>query len=102
MTIALNRMDEHVDPVVFYRDIRPFLGGYSGKAFAKTGGLVFEGVSERPFKLTGGTAAQSPSMQTLDILLGIRYPPAAEQFYEDSRKYMPVEQRQYLQYNLHI
>lgn len=97
MVIALNSMHEHLDPVVFYRDIRPFLSGFSGKAFAKTGGLIMQGVSERPFNLKGGSAAQSPTLQTLDRVLGIGHLPEAQDTLDEALIYMPFEQRNLIQ-----
>lgn len=84
MATALKRMDENLDPVVFYRDFRPYLCGYTGKPFEKKGGLIFEGVSEHPWKLKGGSSAQSPAVHALDRVLGIRHPPAEQEFLDET------------------
>lgn len=34
-------------------------------------GLIYEGVSEVPFKFAGGSAAQVPEIQAIDIFLSI-------------------------------
>jgi len=65
MLAILNQMPEKCEPFVFYHRIRPFIASWPDP------GVVYEGVSETPQKLIGGSAAQSPLIQALDAGLDI-------------------------------
>lgn len=49
----LLEMPKHVDPLTFFRKIRPFLSGTKSGKYAEWRGIVFEGVSNTPLLLTG-------------------------------------------------
>ncbi|KNC84288.1 hypothetical protein SARC_03489 [Sphaeroforma arctica JP610] len=74
MTNIILRMFEKCDATVYYRDIRPFFGGWRGNPVLPNG-LVYEGVSDIPFEYAGGSAGQSSLLQAIDIALGIHHSP---------------------------
>ncbi|MEO8452815.1 MAG: indoleamine 2,3-dioxygenase [Gemmatimonadota bacterium] len=89
VTDVLGRMYERCSPAAFYRQVRPWLTGWTEP------GVVYEGVSETPHRLTGGSAAQSPLIQAFDAVLGVAHPsPASGPFLLEMRGYMrPVHRR---------
>lgn len=76
LTAILLRTQEHCDPYIFYRRVRPYLAGWPEP------GLVYEGVSETPVQLAGGSAAQSSLFQAIDAALGVSHE------HEDSRPFL--------------
>lgn len=76
LTGILLRTLEKCDPYIFYRRVRPYLTGWPEP------GIVYEGVSETPVKLAGGSAAQSSLFQAIDAALGISHE------HEDSRPFL--------------
>ncbi|WP_437626178.1 hypothetical protein [Sorangium sp. So ce1151] len=72
MTAALNdireilaRMPERCDPYVFYRRLRPFLGGWPEP------GVIYAGIDDTPRRFGGSSGAQSPLLQLFDATLGV-------------------------------
>nr|P51537.2 RecName: Full=Myoglobin [Haliotis madaka]AAB31096.1 myoglobin [Haliotis madaka]BAA09586.1 indoleamine dioxygenase-like myoglobin [Haliotis madaka]BAI22679.1 myoglobin [Haliotis discus] len=96
MQTALARMNENLTPEHFYNGVRPFLNGFGGPASPISGGLVYEGVSDKPVTMIGGSAAQSSTMQVLDGLLGITHSPEKQAFLDEIRNYMPPSHKQML------
>lgn len=88
MLLTLQRMPEQCDPHIFFHRIRPFLASWPEP------GVVYEGVSTRPHRLVGGSAAQSSLLQALDAGLGIRH---ASPFLREMRDYMPPPHRRFIQ-----
>ncbi|XP_074648326.1 indoleamine 2,3-dioxygenase 2-like [Tubulanus polymorphus] len=91
------RLHDECDPHVFYNEIRPFLGGYGGDNSPFPDGVVFEGVSDEKFKLSGGSAAQSSSMQCFDEALGIHIQPEKKNFLIEMRNYMPPAHKSFIE-----
>lgn len=92
VNVALLRIYERCDPRIFYLRIRPWLAGYDQS------GIVFEGVSETPFKLNGGSAAQSSLIQAYDAALGIEHiHPESRPFLMLMRDYMPPDHRRFVE-----
>jgi len=92
LTEILRRTPEKCDPYIFYKRVRPYLTGWPEP------GIVYEGVSETPVKLAGGSAAQSALFQAIDAALGISHE------HEDSRpfllamrRHMPPKHRAFLE-----
>ena len=92
LTEILRRTPEKCDPYIFYKRVRPYLTGWPEP------GIVYEGVSETPVKLAGGSAAQSSLFQAIDAALGISHE------HEDSRPFllamrghMPPKHRAFLE-----
>ncbi len=92
LTEILRRTPEKCDPYIFYKRVRPYLTGWPEP------GIVYEGVSETPVKLAGGSAAQSSLFQAIDAALGISHE------HEDSRpfllamrRHMPPKHRAFLE-----
>ncbi|XP_048259227.1 myoglobin [Haliotis rufescens] len=96
MQTTLARMNENLTPEHFYNGVRPFLNGFGGPASPISGGLVYEGVSDKPVTMIGGSAAQSSTMQVLDGLLGITHSPEKQAFLDEIRNYMPPSHKQML------
>ncbi|KAF6038818.1 IDO2 [Bugula neritina] len=61
------RMHEGLDADKFYHELRPYLGGWDKI------GMIYEGVSDRPIKMTGGSAAQCTGIQAIDIFLQVQH-----------------------------
>ena len=88
---VLMRMYEKCAPSIFFLRVRPYLAGW------ETDGLIFEGVSDTPLKLHGGSAAQSSLIQAYDAGLGITHTrPETRPFLTLMRDYMPPRHRQFL------
>ncbi len=89
---ALLRIYEKCEPFIFYTRIRPFLTGWDKD------GIIFEGVSNEPLKLHGGSAAQSSLIQAFDAGLGIEHlHPETQPFLLLMRDYMPPKHRRFVE-----
>jgi len=89
---TLMRMPENCDPYVFYHRVRPVLTGWEAP------GVVYEGVSDRPKKFYGGSAAQSPLVQALDAALGVKHVDQETSSYLlEMRRYMLPKHRQFIE-----
>ncbi|KFQ37621.1 Indoleamine 2,3-dioxygenase 2, partial [Mesitornis unicolor] len=96
MSGALKRMHDYVDPAVFYTVIRIFLSGWKDNPAVRAG-LRYEGVSEEPLALSGGSAAQSTVLHAFDELLGIRHRQESAAFLLRMRDYMPWPHRAFVE-----
>lgn len=88
MLKTLRRMPEQCDPHIFFYRIRPFLSSWPQS------GVIYEGVSEQPQLLVGGSAAQSSLLQALDAGLGVRH---TGRFLREMRDYMPPPHRRFVE-----
>ncbi len=92
LTGILLRTPEQCDPYIFYRRVRPYLTGWPEP------GIVYEGVSETPVKLAGGSAAQSSLFQAIDAALGISHEhDDSRPFLLAMRGHMPPSHRAFLE-----
>ncbi|KGG52542.1 indoleamine 2,3-dioxygenase 1 [Mitosporidium daphniae] len=95
--MLLERIHEHCVPSVFYNGLRPYLSGWNTPGFDKMGGLKFGSAPDAPiYTSTGGSAAQSPLIQVLDALFGVRHlpnPDGSPNYLYLIRKYMPKADR---------
>ncbi|KAL0964473.1 hypothetical protein UPYG_G00324340 [Umbra pygmaea] len=89
-------MHRHVDPTEFHGTLRIFFSGWRDNPLLP-GGLVYEGVGEDPVKLSGGSAAQSSSIQCFDALLGICHEDHAASFLKRMQEYMLPSHRQLIE-----
>ncbi|XP_051896961.1 indoleamine 2,3-dioxygenase 1 [Pristis pectinata] len=96
MNHALRKMDEHVDPAVFYGIIRLFLSGWKDNPVFPEG-LLYEGVWENPRQFSGGSAAQSSTLQSFDEFLGIHHNEESAAFLHRMRDYMPPAHKAFIQ-----
>jgi indoleamine 2,3-dioxygenase len=88
---ALERQREWTDPHVFFHRVRPFVQGWPAP------GVVYEGVSDEPRALIGGSAGQSSVMQALDAVLGIEHArPQTGAYLRLLRSYMPPAHRRFV------
>jgi indoleamine 2,3-dioxygenase len=112
----LERMYESCDPHVFYHRIRPFLAGSKNMADAGLpNGVMFDdGSGQQPYvQFSGGSNAQSSTIQFFDIVLGVEHRPTGEKrtepgnpalsgpshgFIQDMRNYMPGPHRRFLEH----
>lgn len=112
----LGRMHERCDPMVFYRQIRPFLAGSKNMASAGLPRGVYydEGDGKGKWmQLRGGSNGQSSLIQFLDIVLGVDHVASGNvspekndgrggirkelSFHEEVRGYMPGPHRRFLE-----
>ena len=96
MLQALTVMYEGCNPTFYYVKVRPFQAGSKGLDVLPDG-ILYEGVDPRPKKYFGGSAAQSTSVQVIDIFmsgkLGIS---SSEDFLLEVREHMPPKHRKFL------
>ncbi|CAJ1067242.1 indoleamine 2%2C3-dioxygenase 2-like isoform X1 [Xyrichtys novacula] len=85
-------MHNHVDPTVFHGKLRIFLSGWRDNPLLPRG-LLYEGVSDEPIFLSGGSAAQSSAIQCFDTLLCIQHEDETGVFLTRMRDYMPPAHR---------
>ena len=92
MRDELAQLHEGCRPATFYHQHRPLLSGWKGNPSLPKG-LIYEGVSEEPVQLSGGSAAQSASLQLLDAGLGVVHHGEEGEFLATMRdQYMPPNQ----------
>lgn len=100
---ALEQVRLWCDPATYYLRVRPFVTGWPAP------GVVYEGVSDEPRRLIGGSAAQSALLQLFDAMLGVQHadhpagaylrtvrsfmPPAHRAFVEDTERDTRVRER---------
>ncbi len=87
MLAILERMPEHCDPYIFYHRVRPYLSSWPDE------GVLYLEADLGRHRYSGGSAAQSSLIQSLDVALGIRH---ASPFLADMRNYMPPKHRQFI------
>ncbi|KAG9247065.1 Indoleamine 2,3-dioxygenase [Calycina marina] len=105
----IERMYEECKPEVFYHEIRPALAGSKNMAAAGLLRGVFydEGYGKGEWRqYSGGSNAQSSTIQFLDLVLGIRHfptkipgeePREKDSFHKEMRDYMPGGHRRFLE-----
>lgn len=92
ITAILARMPEKCDPYVFFHRIRRYVTGWDAP------GVIYEGVSDKPLMLAGGSAAQSALLQSLDAGLGVRHEAAeSSDFLRQMRDYIPPSHRRFIE-----
>ncbi|KAL4239444.1 Indoleamine 2 [Mactra antiquata] len=97
MKKAMSTMHERLSPETFYDCLRPFLTGWGGESSPLPDGIVYEGISDQPRKMTGGSAAQSSTVQCIDSVLGIKHEKDIREFLLNMRSYMPLPHRQFIE-----
>ncbi|XP_071336455.1 indoleamine 2,3-dioxygenase 2-like isoform X2 [Trachinotus anak] len=89
-------MHNHVDPTAFHGTLRIFISGWRDNPMLPRG-LLYDGVSNEPILLSGGSAAQSSAIQCFDALLGIQHEDETGAFLTRMRDYMPPAHRQLIE-----
>ncbi|XP_042358753.1 indoleamine 2,3-dioxygenase 2-like [Plectropomus leopardus] len=89
-------MHNHVDPTAFHGTLRIFVSGWRDNPMLPRG-LLYEGVSNEPILLSGGSAAQSSTIQCFDALLCIQHEDETGAFLTRMRDYMPPAHRQLIE-----
>ncbi|KAA8583678.1 hypothetical protein FQN60_014886 [Etheostoma spectabile] len=89
-------MHNHVDPTAFHGTLRIFVSGWRDNPMLPRG-LLYEGVSNEPILLSGGSAAQSSTIQCFDALLCIQHEDETRSFLTRMREYMPPAHRQLIE-----
>lgn len=103
---VLMKMEEMCDPHVFYFRLRPYLAGWKNMQSAGLEDGVYYGNETQPRILSGGSNAQSSSIQTLDLLLNVDHRATGESekahqanpFMSEMRKYMPGKHADFLEH----
>jgi indoleamine 2,3-dioxygenase len=91
MIAALMRIRERCDPYIFYHRIRPYLAGWPAP------GLVYSAASDAPQVWSGGSAAQSALLQSVDAALSIGHEkPVTRDFLNAMLQYMPPRHRAFV------
>ena len=91
MTTALMRIRERCEPFVFYHRIRTYLAGWPAP------GLLYSGAFAEPQVWSGGSAAQSALLQSIDAALTIEHArPVTRDFLTDMLRYMPPQHRAFV------
>ncbi|KFD53475.1 hypothetical protein M514_05581 [Trichuris suis] len=101
MREKIPRLKLHLDPFVFFNQLRPFLSGTNANVFKRHGGgIIFKGVGDEkaPVKLVGGSAAQSCTLQSLDALLGIEHVTDVDEFLSSTRRFMLPSHRRFIEW----
>ncbi|XP_043932966.1 indoleamine 2,3-dioxygenase 2-like [Protopterus annectens] len=96
MKNALKIMHDHVNPRIFYGIIRLFLSGWKDNP-AIPDGLLYEEVSQEPLQYSGGSAAQSTTLQCFDEFLGVVHTKECADFLNRMRDYMPPSHKAFIQ-----
>ncbi|XP_035982694.1 indoleamine 2,3-dioxygenase 2 isoform X2 [Fundulus heteroclitus] len=89
-------MHNHVEPNAFHGTLRIFVSGWRDNPMLPRG-LLYEGVSNEPILLSGGSAAQSSAIQCFDALLCIQHEGETGAFLTRMRDYMPPAHRQLIE-----
>ncbi|XP_060552507.1 myoglobin-like [Ruditapes philippinarum] len=96
MKKVVSTMHENLSAETFYDVMRPFLTGWGGDGSPLPDGIIYEGVSDKPRKMTGGSAAQSSTLQCIDAVLGVKHSQGNRDFLMNMRNYMPPSHREFL------
>lgn len=96
MRRTLSTMHDRLSAETFYDRMRPFLTGWGGDGSPLPDGVIYEGISSTPAKMTGGSAAQSSTLQCIDAVLGITHTQEIQAFLSNMRHYMPPAHREFL------
>ncbi|XP_026209688.1 indoleamine 2,3-dioxygenase 2-like [Anabas testudineus] len=89
-------MHKHVDPNEFHGTLRIFVSGWRDNPMLPNG-LLYEGVSNEPILLSGGSAAQSSAIQCFDALLCVQHEDETGGYLTRMRDYMPPAHRQLIE-----
>ena len=97
MNGLMSRMKEKCNPEVFFNILRIYLTGWTNLELFPNG-MIYEGVSEKPLRYNGGSAAQSSLIQVFDILFEVDHVKYGSSiFLKNMRDYMPLKHRQFLE-----
>ena len=89
---ALEAVRRWCDPATYYLRVRPFVAGWPPP------GVIYEGVSDEPRRLIGGSAAQSALLQLFDAMLGVHHADApAGAYLRTVRAFMPPRHRAFVE-----
>lgn len=101
---VLVKMEDMCDPHVFYFRLRPYLAGWKNMEAAGLPDGVFYGDEKEPRILSGGSNAQSSSIQLIDLILNVNHHATgdsnkkANPFMAEMRKYMPGKHADFLEH----
>jgi indoleamine 2,3-dioxygenase len=91
-TTAFMSVRESCDPHIFYNHVRPFLASWPAP------GVTYAGTDVGPVIYSGGSAAQSALLQSIDATLGIAHEhDLTRGFLMSMRDYMPPRHRAFIE-----
>lgn len=89
---ALEQVRDWCDPHTYYLRVRPYVTGWPQP------GVIYEGVSDEPRRLIGGSAAQSALLQLFDAMLGVQHADnPAGAYLRTVRGFMPPPHRAFVE-----
>ena len=86
-----------ISPDIFYNTFRPFLSGFGGEGSPHPEGIIFEGISDKPIQMIGGSAAQSSTLQCLDAAFSVKHEPKIQNFLVKMRDHMPKVHKEFIE-----
>ena len=96
MNTTFLRMPEYCSSDIFFERVRPYIHGQEGNP-ALPNGVIYEGVSEKPFSLRGESGAQSSIIPLCAAGLGVVYPDDwLSQYVREMHAYMPRGHRRFI------
>lgn len=70
MLAAFDRMPERCDPYVYFHRVRPWIHGFKDNP-ALPNGIVYQGISDEPYRFRGQTGSQSSIVPAMDAFLQV-------------------------------
>ncbi|XP_028418880.1 indoleamine 2,3-dioxygenase 2-like [Dendronephthya gigantea] len=95
LKISLKRISEKCNPAFFYTKLRTFLTGWKNNK-SLPDGIIYEGVSSKPFQFSGASGAQSTGFHLFDAALSITHEDGEKAFLDSMLGYMPRGHRRFV------
>ena len=97
LVVKFTKMTNSIcSPELFFNELRIYLGGFNNTEYFPKG-LKIDRIDDKKFIFKGGSAAQSSLIQVFDIFLSVEHNKNMNDFYLDTRKYMPIKHRNFIE-----